>query len=92
MVEVTENTTERNKRKVRQGVVVSAGSDKTCVVQIDTRKPHPVYGKMVTRSTRYHAHDENNEARVGDVVQIMETRPISKLKRWRLIEIIEKAK
>jgi len=83
---------ERNKRKVRQGVVVSAAGDKTCVVQINTRKAHPVYGKMVTRSTRYHAHDENNETRVGDVVQIMETRPISKLKRWRLTEIIEKAK
>jgi len=84
--------TERNKRKVRQGVVISAAGDKTCVVQINTRKPHAVYGKMVTRSTRYHAHDENNETRIGDVVQIMETRPLSKLKRWRLVEIIEKAK
>ena len=84
--------TDRNKRKVRQGVVVSASGDKTCVVEINTRKPHPVYGKMVTRSVRYHAHDENNDTRVGDVVQIMETRPISKLKRWRLTEIIEKAK
>ena len=84
--------TERNKRKVRQGVVVSAAGDKTCVVEINTRKPHATYGKMVTRSTRYHAHDENNETRVGDVVQIMETRPLSKLKRWRLTEIIEKAK
>jgi small subunit ribosomal protein S17 len=85
-------TTERNNRKVRQGVVVSAAGDKTCVVEINTRKPHAVYGKMVTRTTKYHAHDENNEAGVGDVVQIMETRPLSKLKRWRLTEIIEKAK
>ena len=86
------STTERSKRKVRQGVVVSAAGDKTCVVQINTRKPHPVYKKMVTHSVKYHAHDENNETRVGDVVQIMETRPLSKLKRWRLTEIIEKAK
>ena len=83
---------ERNNRKVRQGVVVSAAGEKTCVVEIKTRKQHPVYGKMVTRTTRYHAHDENNETNVGDVVQIMETRPLSKLKRWRLTEIIEKAK
>lgn len=85
-------TLERNNRKVRQGVVVSAAGDKTCVVQIDMRKPHAVYGKMVTQSAKYHAHDENNEAGVGDVVQIMETRPLSKLKRWRLTEIVEKAK
>lgn len=85
-------TTQRNNRKVRQGVVVSAGGDKTCVVEIKIRKAHAVYGKMVTRTTKYHAHDENNDASIGDVVQIMETRPISKLKRWRLTEIIEKAK
>ena len=84
--------TERNKRKVRQGVVVSAAGDKSCVVEVSIRKPHAVYGKMVTRTTRYHAHDENNDTRAGDVVQIMETRPVSKLKRWRLTEIIEKAK
>ncbi|MCL2807117.1 MAG: 30S ribosomal protein S17 [Coriobacteriia bacterium] len=88
MIEVLE----RNNRKVRQGVVVSAAGDKTCVVEIKTRKQHAVYGKMVTRTTRYHAHDENNDTSVGDVVQIMETRPLSKLKRWRLTEIIEKAK
>ena len=85
-------TNERNNRKVRQGVVVSAAGDKTCVVEINIRKPHAVYGKMVTSTNKYHAHDENNEAGVGDVVQIMETRPISKLKRWRLTEIVEKAK
>lgn len=83
---------ERNNRKVRQGVVVSSSGNKTCVVEINIRKPHPVYGKMMTRTTKYHAHDENNEAGVGDTVQIMETRPISKLKRWRLTGIIEKAK
>ncbi|MEG0216992.1 MAG: 30S ribosomal protein S17 [Raoultibacter sp.] len=82
----------RNSRKVRQGVVVSAAGDKTCVVQIKERKPHPVYGKMMTNTEKLHAHDENNEAGVGDTVRIMETRPLSKMKRWRLVEIIEKAK
>ena len=85
-------TTERNMRKVRQGTVVSAAGDKTCVVQVSDRKRHPLYGKMITRSTKFHAHDEENVATVGDVVQIMETRPLSKLKRWRLVEIVEKAK
>ncbi|MBN2847223.1 MAG: 30S ribosomal protein S17 [Coriobacteriia bacterium] len=83
---------ERNSRKERQGVVVSAAGDKTCVVKVQARKRHPLYGKMITRSTKFHAHDENNECGVGDVVRIMETRPISKLKRWRLVEIVEKAK
>jgi small subunit ribosomal protein S17 len=85
-------TTERNNRKTRQGVVISRAGDKTCVVEIKIRKPHAVYGKMMTRSTIYHAHDENTQAGVGDVVQIMETRPLSKLKRWRLTQIVEKAK
>ena len=85
-------TTERNSRKVRQGVVVSAAGDKTCVVMIEERKKHPMYNKMITRSAKLHAHDEENLAGVGDVVLIMETRPLSKMKRWRLIEIIEKAK
>ncbi len=83
---------ERNSRKVRQGVVVSAAGDKTCVVEIKDRKPHPIYGKMMTKTKKLHAHDETNSAGVGDKVQIMETRPISRLKRWRLIQIIEKAK
>lgn len=83
---------ERNSRKERQGVVVSAAGDKTCVVRVEARKRHPLYGKMITRSTKFHAHDENNECGVGDVVRIMETRPISKLKRWRMVEIVEKAK
>lgn len=85
-----ENT--RNSRKVRQGTVVSAAGDKTIVVEVKSDKPHPVYGKMMTSSKKYHAHDENNEAGVGDRVHIAETRPISKLKRWRLLDIIEKAK
>ena len=82
----------RNSRKVRQGVVVSAASDKTCVVRVEDRKKHPLYGKMMTHSTKFHAHDEENAAQVGDRVRIMETRPISKLKRWRVVEIVEKAK
>ncbi len=85
-------TDERNLRKVRQGVVVSDANDKTIVVQIKERKPHPVYGKMITSTKKFHAHDENNEAGVGDTVQIMETRPLSKMKRWRLVKIVEKAK
>lgn len=84
--------TDRNRRKVRTGVVVSAAGDKTCVVRVEERKPHALYGKMMTRSAKFHAHDENNECGVGDTVQIMETRPLSKLKHWRLVQIIEKAK
>ena len=83
---------ERNTRKVRQGVVVSAANDKTIVVSVAERKPHPVYKKMMMTTKKFHAHDENNEAGVGDTVTIMETRPLSKMKRWRLVEINEKAK
>ncbi len=83
---------ERNSRKVRQGVVVSDANDKTIVVAVNERKPHPVYGKMITTTKKFHAHDENNEAGIGDTVTIMETRPLSKMKRWRLVEIVEKAK
>ena len=82
----------RNLRKVRQGIVVSDANDKTIVVSVEERKPHPVYGKMITTTKKYHCHDENNEAGNGDTVQIMETRPLSKLKRWRLYKIVEKAK
>ena len=89
---MTETTVARNSRKVRQGVVVSAANDKTIVVSVAERKPHPVYKKMMTTTKKFHAHDENNEAGVGDTVTIMETRPLSKDKRWRLVEIIEKAK
>ena len=85
-------TEERNQRKVRQGLVVSDKNDKTIVVKIEERKPHPVYGKMMTTTKKLHAHDEANEAGIGDTVQVMETRPLSKMKRWRLLKIVEKAK
>lgn len=80
----------RGSRKVRRGVVVSDRGDKTVVVKVDRRFAHPLYGKSLTRSKRYHAHDEKNEYRVGDVVRIQETRPLSKLKRWRVIELMER--
>ena len=85
-------TEERNQRKVRQGLVVSDKNDKTIVVEIKERKPHPVYGKVMTTTKKLHAHDEGNEAGMGDTVQVMETRPLSKMKRWRLLKIVEKAK
>lgn len=80
----------RGSRKVRRGVIVSDRGDKTVVVKVDRRFAHPLYGKSLTRSKRYHAHDEKNEYRVGDVVRIQETRPLSKLKRWRVIELMER--
>ena len=79
-------------RKERRGVVVSDAMDKTIVVRIDTVQKHERYGKVVRRSTKLHAHDEQNAAGVGDVVRIVETRPLSATKRWRLLEIIEKAR
>jgi small subunit ribosomal protein S17 len=82
----------RGARKERRGVVVSASMDKTIVVRVDTVKPHPVYKKIVRRSTRLHAHDEANAAKPGDVVRVVETRPISKTKHWRLAEVLEAAK
>jgi small subunit ribosomal protein S17 len=82
--------TERNDRKTRQGVVVSDRGEKTVVVRVDRQFAHPLYGKSVVRSKKYHAHDENNEYRVGDVVRIRETRPLSKLKRWRVAELVER--
>ena len=80
----------RNFRKVRQGVVVSNKMDKTIVIA--SKFKHPIYGKFVQKTKKYHAHDEKNEANVGDTVMIMETRPLSKTKRWRLVQIVEKAK
>ncbi len=85
-------TTDRNRRKSRQGVVVSTAGEKTCVVRIEERKKHPLYGKMITMSKKLHVHDEENLCGVGDTVVVSETRPLSKMKRWRLIEIVEKAK
>ena len=83
---------ERNLRKVRIGKVVSDKMDKTIVVAVKTKVLHPLYGKTVNRTTKFKAHDENNECGIGDTVRIMETRPLSKDKRWRLVEIVEKAK
>ena len=83
---------ERSSRKVYRGVVVSDKMDKTITVRIDTKKTHPLYGKRVKYSKKFKAHDENNECNIGDKVRIMETRPLSKDKRWRLVNIIEKVK
>ena len=83
---------ERNLRKTRVGKVVSDKMDKTIVVAIEDNVTHPKYGKVIKRTIKFKAHDENNECREGDTVKIMETRPLSKDKRWRLVEIIEKAK
>ena len=85
-------TEKRNARKVITGTVVSISGDKSITVKADYRKRHPKYGKMMTVSKKFHAHDENNECGVGDLVTIMETRPLSKTKRWRLVEIVERAK
>jgi small subunit ribosomal protein S17 len=85
-------TQERGRRKVRTGIVVSDGMDKTVVVRIDRAFRHPLYGKTVRRSTKLAAHDESNEAHVGDRVRVVETRPLSKTKRWRLVEVVERAK
>jgi small subunit ribosomal protein S17 len=83
---------DRGRRKVRVGVVVSDGMDKTVVVRIDRQVRHPLYGKTVRRSSKLAAHDEENDAHVGDTVRITETRPVSKTKRWRVIEVVERAK
>jgi len=83
---------ERNARKTRIGMVVSDKMAKTVVVSIERRVQHPVYGKMVRRTKKLKAHDEQNEAKTGDTVRIMETRPLSKDKRWRVVEIIERAR
>ncbi|NNG18095.1 30S ribosomal protein S17 [Naumannella sp. ID2617S] len=87
-----EETTERTARKVRTGYVVSDKMDKTIVVAVEDRKMHRLYGKVMRQTVRLKAHDENNEAGIGDRVQIMETRPLSATKRWRLVSIREKAK
>ena len=82
----------RNLRKERTGVVISNKMDKSITVAIKWKEKHPIYGKFVNKTKKYHAHDEKNECQIGDTVRIMETRPLSKTKRWRLIEIIERAK
>ncbi len=88
---MAENET-RSRRKVRVGVVVSDSRDKTITVEVPNLTAHPRYDKVVRRSTKFHVHDETNDANVGDRVQIVETRPISKQKRWRLVEILERAR
>ena len=82
---------ERKLRKVRQGIVVSDKMDKTVVVAVERKVPHKLYKKSINTTTKFKAHDENNECKVGDKVKVMETRPLSKDKRWRVVEIVEKA-
>jgi small subunit ribosomal protein S17 len=82
----------RNLRKEKQGVVTSNKTDKTITVAVKWKEKHPIYQKFVNKTKKYHAHDEKNECNIGDVVRIMETRPLSKTKRWRLVEIIERVK
>ena len=83
---------QRNLRKVREGVVYSNKMDKSITVAVKWKEKHPMYGKFVNKTKKIHAHDEKNECNIGDTVRIMETRPLSKTKRWRLVEIIERAK
>ena len=83
---------ERNLRKSRLGFVTSNKMEKTITVVVERRVKHPIYGKFVKKTTKFHAHDDKNECSIGDVVKIMETRPLSKTKRWRLVEVVEKVK
>jgi small subunit ribosomal protein S17 len=92
MEEIKTASPERNFRKVRVGVVVSNKMEKSITVSVERRVKHPIYGKFTKKTTKFMAHDEKNECNPGDTVKIMETRPLSKLKRWRLVEIIERAK
>ena len=91
MTQTDSNAGRRGERKVRRGVVVSDRMDKTVVVSVQRRTTHPLYRKTLNRAEKYHAHDETNDARVGDTVRIAETRPLSKTKRWRLVEVVERA-
>ena len=90
---MSETTTlTRNLRKTRTGVVSSNKMDKTIVVKVERKIKHPLYGKFLKKTTSFHAHDEKNECSIGDTVKIMESRPLSKTKRWRLVEVVEKVK
>ena len=89
---MAEATTTRNLRKERIGTVTSNKMDKTIIVAVERKVKHPIYGKFIKKTTKFHAHDEKNEASIGDIVRISETRPLSKTKRWRLVEIVEKVK
>jgi small subunit ribosomal protein S17 len=88
----TTNKIERNLRKTRVGIVSSNKMDKTITVKVERKIKHPLYGKFLKKSTSFHAHDEKNECSIGDIVKIMESRPLSKTKRWRLVEVVEKVK
>jgi small subunit ribosomal protein S17 len=95
MMEATATTTTsvvRNLRKTRVGIVSSNKMDKTIVVKVERKIKHPLYGKFLKKTTSFHAHDEKNECNIGDTVKIMESRPMSKTKRWRLVEVVEKVK
>src|ERR1700712_596066 len=92
VTEVAAADQDRNARKVREGLVVSDKMDKTVVVSVEDRVKHAMYGKVLRRTSKYKAHDENNECGIGDRVLLMETRPLSATKRWRVVEILEKAK
>ena len=91
-MEANNATIIRNLRKTRIGIVSSNRMDKTITVNVERKVKHPLYGKFVKKTTKFHAHDEKNECSIGDLVKIMETRPLSKTKRWRLVEIVEKVK
>jgi small subunit ribosomal protein S17 len=92
MSETNENEVQRNRRKVREGLVVSDKMDKTVVVVVEDRVKHPLYGKVLRRTSKLKAHDEQNSCGIGDRVLLMETRPLSATKRWRVVEILERAK
>ncbi|MFZ1529255.1 MAG: 30S ribosomal protein S17 [Ferruginibacter sp.] len=91
-MEATNTSVIRNLRKTRIGVVSSNKMDKTITVKVERKVKHPLYGKFVKKTTSFHAHDEKNECSIGDTVKIMETRPMSKTKRWRMVEVVEKVK
>ncbi len=92
MEATTTNSVDRNLRKIRVGVVSSNKMDKTITVNVERKIKHPLYGKFLKKTTKFHAHDEKNECSIGDTVKIMEARPMSKTKRWRLVEVVEKVK
>jgi small subunit ribosomal protein S17 len=92
MAEDNKKAEERNLRKVRVGIVSSNKMDKTITVKVERKVKHPLYGKFIKKTTGFHAHDEKNECSIGDIVKIMEARPMSKTKRWRLVEVVEKVK
>lgn len=92
MEATTTTAVDRNLRKMKIGIVTSNKMDKTITVVVERKIKHPLYGKFLKKSSSFHAHDEKNECSIGDLVKIMETRPLSKLKRWRLVEVLEKVK